>query len=62
VDLEYNKAGDEVWVSVSAGRHGQSAIVVIDDRTRKVKTVIRDRRLVMPGAHFNAFNTLHDIH
>ncbi len=62
VDVEYNKAGDEIWFSVAAGKHSQSAIVVLDDRTRKVKTVIRDKRLITPAGQFNAYNTLHDVY
>ncbi|MBM3267516.1 MAG: c-type cytochrome [Candidatus Sericytochromatia bacterium] len=62
VDAEYSKAGDEIWFSVAASKSRPSAIVVVDDRTRKVKTVIRDQRLVTPAAQFNAYNTRHDVH
>ncbi|HEY6896770.1 MAG TPA: cytochrome D1 domain-containing protein, partial [Rhodocyclaceae bacterium] len=33
---EYNKAGDEVWFSVWSAKNQQSAIVVVDDKTRKL--------------------------
>jgi len=60
---EYNKAGDEVWFSVWTGNKTEpSAIVVVDDKTRKVKTVIKDKRLVTPTGKFNVYNTQHDIY
>ena len=40
VQPEYNKAGDEVWFSVWNGKTQESAIVVMDDKTRKLKAVI----------------------
>ena len=39
---EYNKAGDEVWFSVWNGKDKESAIVVVDDKTLKLKAVIKD--------------------
>ena len=48
VQPEYNKAGDEVWFSVWSGKGQESAIVVVDDKTRKLKKVIKDKRLVTP--------------
>ena len=48
VQPEYNKAGDEVWFSVWNGKDQESAIVVVDDKTRKLKAVIRDPKLVTP--------------
>jgi len=62
VQPEYNKAGDEVWFSVWNGKDEESAIVVVDDKTRKLKAVIRDPRLVTPTGKFNVFNTGHDIY
>ncbi|MEN8129674.1 MAG: cytochrome D1 domain-containing protein, partial [Pseudomonadota bacterium] len=46
VQPEYNKAGDEVWFSVWSGKEQESAIVIVDDKTRKLKHVIKDKRLV----------------
>jgi nitrite reductase (NO-forming)/hydroxylamine reductase len=43
---EYNKDGSEVWFSVWSGKDKQSAIVVVDDKTRKLKAVIKDPRLI----------------
>jgi nitrite reductase (NO-forming)/hydroxylamine reductase len=62
VQPEYNKAGDEVWFSVWSGKEEESAIVVVDDKTRKLKTVIKDKRLITPTGKFNVYNTMHDIY
>jgi nitrite reductase (NO-forming)/hydroxylamine reductase len=62
VQPEFNKAGDEVWFSVWNGMNQQSALVVVDDRTRKLKAVIKDPRLVTPTGKFNVYNTTHDIY
>ncbi|MDF3832028.1 nitrite reductase [Cupriavidus basilensis] len=62
VQAEYNQAGDEVWFSVWGTKDGESALVVVDDKTRALKTVIKDPRLVTPTGKFNAFNTQHDIY
>jgi nitrite reductase (NO-forming) / hydroxylamine reductase len=59
---EYNKAGDEVWVAVWSAKDKESAIVVIDDKTLKLKTVIKDAHLITPTGHFNVYNTQHDIY
>ena len=40
VQPEYNKAG-AVWFSVWGARTKESAIVVVDDKTRQCKRVIR---------------------
>ena len=62
VQPEYNKAGDEVWFSVWNGKDQESAIVVVNDKTRKLKSVIRDPKLVTPTGKFNVFNTQHDVY
>jgi len=62
VQPEYNKAGDEVWFSVWSASNLKSAIVVVDDKTRKLKKVITDPRLITPTGHFNVNNTMHDIY
>ena len=59
---EYNKAGDEVWFSVWSAKNQQSALVVVDDKTRKLKAVIKDPRLITPTGKFNVHNTLHDVY
>jgi nitrite reductase (NO-forming)/hydroxylamine reductase len=62
VEPEYNKAGDEVWFSVWSAKDKQSAIVVVDDKTRKLKAVIKDPKLITPTGKFNVNNTQHDIY
>eukprot|EP01034_Spumella_vulgaris_P043586 gene43586-54147_t len=60
VQPEFNKAGDEVWFAVWSAKDKQSALVVVDDKTLKLKAVIKDPRLVTPTGHFNINNTQHD--
>jgi nitrite reductase (NO-forming)/hydroxylamine reductase len=62
VQPEYNKAGDEVWFSVWSAKDKESAIVVVDDKTLKLKTVIKDPKLITPTGKFNVYNTQHDIY
>src|SRR5690606_8284713 len=62
VQPEYNKAGDEVWFSVWSGQDEESAIVVVDDKTLKLKTVLRDKRLITPTGKFNVHNTQYDVY
>ncbi len=62
VQPEYNKAGDEVWFSVWNGKTEESALVVVDDKTRKLKKVIKDKRLVTPTGKFNVHNTVYDVY
>ena len=62
VQPEYNAAGDEVWFSVWNGKEQKSAIVVVDDKTRKLKAVIKDPRLITPTGKFNMYNTRKDIY
>lgn len=59
---EYNLAGDEVWFSIWSAKNQESAIVVVDDKTRKLKAVIKDKRLITPTGKFNIHNTLHDVY
>lgn len=62
VQPEYNAAGDEVWFSVWNGKDQVSAIVVVDDKTRKLKKVIKDERLITPTGKFNVYNTRKDVY
>ncbi|RVT50995.1 nitrite reductase [Rubrivivax albus] len=62
VQPEYNKAGDEVWFAVWSAKDKASALVVVDDKTLKLKTVIKDPRLITPTGHFNVYNTQHDVY
>ena len=38
-----------------------NTIVVINDKTRKLKKVIKDKRLVTPTGKFNVYNTMNDV-
>ncbi|MDH3562325.1 MAG: nitrite reductase [Gammaproteobacteria bacterium] len=62
VQPEYNQKGDEVWFSVWNGKEQESAIVILDDKTRKLKHVIKDKRLITPTGKFNVYNTQHDVY
>ena len=62
VQPEYNKDGTEVWFSVWSGKEQESAIVIVDDKTRKLKHVIKAPELVTPTGKFNTYNTMHDIY
>ena len=62
VQAEFNATGDEVWYSIWAGKTEPSAIVVLDDKTLKMKAVIKDPKLITPTGKFNILNTQHDIY
>ncbi len=59
VHMEYNKAGNEVWVSIW-DKKGE--IVIYDDKTLTEKSRISDPALVTPTGKFNVFNTRYDIY
>ncbi|MCC7427815.1 MAG: c-type cytochrome [Alphaproteobacteria bacterium] len=62
VHPEFNRAGTEVWFSVWNSQTQESAIVIVDDRTRRLRHVIRDRRLITPTGKFNVYNTQRDVY
>lgn len=62
VQGEFNQAGDEVWFSVWNAKDKVSAIVVVDDKTLKLKSVIKDPKLITPTGKFNVFNTRNDVY
>ncbi|NMG76759.1 nitrite reductase [Aromatoleum diolicum] len=62
VQPEYNKDGNEVWFSVWSAKDKESAIVIVDDKTLQLKTVIKDPKLITPTGHFNVHNTQHDVY
>ena len=43
VQGEYNKDGTEIWFSVWNGKDQESAIVVVDDKTRRSRRSSRTR-------------------
>jgi nitrite reductase (NO-forming)/hydroxylamine reductase len=62
VQGEYNREGTEIWFSVWNNKAQESAIVVVDDKTLQLKTVIKDKRLVTPTGKFNVYNTRNDVY
>ncbi len=62
VQPEFNKDGSEIWFSVWNGKSQESAIVVVDDKTLKLKAVIKDPALITPTGKFNVYNTRKDIY
>ncbi len=60
VHFDYNKKGDEVWVSYFMGK--KSALVIYDDKTLKVKKIITGDWVQNPTGKFNVYNTTHDIY
>jgi nitrite reductase (NO-forming)/hydroxylamine reductase len=62
VQPEFNKDGTEVWFSVWNAKDKESAIVVVDDKTLQLKTVIKDKGLITPTGKFNVLNTQKDIY
>ena len=62
VHQEFNQAGDEVWISLWGGKTDQSAIVIYDDKTLKLKQVITDPKMITPTGKFNVWNTQHDVY
>ncbi|MBL4679314.1 MAG: c-type cytochrome [Pseudomonadales bacterium] len=62
VQPEYNKQGDEVWFSVWNGQNQRSALVIVNDKTRKLVKVIDDERIITPTGKFNIYNTRKDVY
>ncbi len=62
VQGEFNKDGTEIWFSVWNAKNQPSALVVVDDKTLKLKKVIKDKRLITPTGKFNVYNTQHDVY
>ena len=47
---------------MGGGTSKQTAIVVYDDKTMKVKKVITDPQMITPTGKFNVWNTQYDIY
>lgn len=62
VQPEYDATGTEVWFSVWSGKEEESAIVVVDDKTRTLKNVIKGKEIVTPTGKFNIHNTVADVY
>jgi len=52
----------EAWFSVWSGKEQESAIVVVDDKTRTLKAVIKGPEMIAPTGKFNVYDTLNDIY
>ncbi|MFO0552697.1 MAG: cytochrome D1 domain-containing protein [Polyangiaceae bacterium] len=59
VHFEYDKKGEEVWVSLW-DKTGE--LVIYDDKTLTEKTRIKGDWVVTPTGKFNVFNTAHDVY
>lgn len=59
---EYNRAGDEVWISVWGNKETPTAILVYDDKTLKLKDTITGDWVRTPTGKFNVYNTMMDIY
>ncbi len=63
VHIEYNKGGDEVWVSVWGKKdETTSAVLIFDDKTLELKDTITGDWLITPTGKFNVYNTANDIY
>ncbi len=64
VHIEYNKGGNEFWVSVWGNVHKpkENAILVYDDKTLKVKKEITGDWVKSPTGKFNVYNTMRDVY
>ena len=63
VHIEYNKGGDEAWVSVWGKKdETTSAILIFDDKKLTLKDVIDGDWLITPTGKFNVYNTANDIY
>jgi nitrite reductase (NO-forming)/hydroxylamine reductase len=60
VHMEYNKAGDEVWISVFMGKN--AAILIYNDKSLELKQIIQGDWVQNPTGKFNVYNTTHDIY
>ncbi len=61
VQPEYNMAGNKIWFSVWGAKDKISALVFADNKTPKLKTVIKDHKLITPTGKFNTNITQHDL-
>lgn len=62
VHLEYNKAGDEMWVAVWGTKEQATAVLVYNDKTLELKHEITGDWVRTPTGHFNVFNTTNDVY
>lgn len=60
VHMEYNKTGDELWISVFMGK--TSGILIYNDKTLELKQIIKGDWVQNPTGKFNIYNTTHDVY
>ena len=60
VHMEYNKDGNEVWISAFMGT--ENALLIYDDKTLELKEIIQGDWVENPTGKFNVYNTMHDIY
>lgn len=60
VHMEYNKNGDELWISVFMGK--VSALLIYNDKTLELKQIIKGDWVENPTGKFNVYNTTHDVY
>ena len=51
-----------MWFSVWSAKDKASALVVVDDKTLKLKAVFMDPKLITPPGHFDVDNTQKDVY
>ena len=64
VHLEYNKDGNDMWISVWGKKEEprKQAILIYDDKTLTLKKTITGDWVATPTGHFNVYNTMRDIY
>jgi nitrite reductase (NO-forming)/hydroxylamine reductase len=64
VHMEYNKDGNEVWISVwgNKAKPEENALLIYDDKTLELKKEITGDWMVTPTGKFNVYNTMKDIY
>lgn len=62
VHIEYNKDGTEAIVSAWSPQNKPSALLIYDDKTLTLKTVIKGSWLITPTGKWNVYNTMKDLY
>lgn len=62
VHIEYNKDGSETIISAWSPQNKPSALIIYDDKTLSIKTIIKGKWLVTPTGKWNVYNTMKDLY
>ncbi|MBF0317961.1 MAG: c-type cytochrome [Nitrospirae bacterium] len=62
VHIEFNEAGNEVWVAIWGTKEQPTALVVYDANDLSLKNVIKGDWVRTPTGHFNVYNSMLDIY